>query len=987
MKKATYGTINRKGCDFMKYEKGTHLHGFTVETGEHIKEINADAYLLSHDATKAKLMYIDTEDDNKVFSVSFRTPPQDSTGVAHILEHSVLCGSEKFPLKEPFVDLVKGSLNTFLNAMTYPDKTMYPVASRNAQDFHNLMDVYLDAVFFPNIRTEKKILQQEGWHYELTDVDGAVIYNGVVFNEMKGALSSPDDIVQEKAMEILFPDTTYGNESGGDPDFIPDLTYEKFMDFYERHYHPSNSYFFLYGDLDIEETLAFIDSQYLSRFTYRKVATEIGTQRPLPQRVLAQFPFGVAQEDSLVGKTLHSIDIVLPDEVSTVETLGMEILNYALLTVPGAILRERIVEAGLAKDVGGNYSESIKQPIWHIEAVGSEPEYQEEILKVFDETIAELAEKGLAKDLLESSLNRMEFALREGDFQGRPKGLLYNIKAMSYWLYDRDPFQALRYEEDLKTLREGLDKGYFEALLRRFVMDNTHQAAVSMIPTKGWEEKKERETAEKLAAYKAGLTTQEVERLCKETKELKEWQSREDTEEQRKTIPLLKRIDLPREIELDNMQKGSIDQIELYHYESGTNGILYTNFYFPLDHIAPDEYPYVVLLIDVLANMDTQKHTYGQLAQEINMHTGGIQIDLATYPHCLDDSRYRPFVVVRGKALTTKADNLAALIGEIINETVWLDTKRLSDLIHERKTDWDMQMFRRGHALMMNRVLSYVSAAEAFIDASELSYYEFLNQVVHEDIEAVAEKLAKAAKKVFTQQGLIAQSVGTVAEQDAFIRALPLVTEGLQEKSPATSVQTWNKNQGNEAFLSVGKVQYVAQGGNFRHHGFTYTGAMQVLETVLRYEYLWQHIRVLGGAYGAFSKIATNGNMAFCSYRDPNLQETLAVYAKMGEAISQFNVSDRVMTQYVIGSMASTQMQFTPRMKANRAMSRLLTETTPDFRQQVRNQIIDCTQADIRALGEVIDSVIKDKQIAVMGGEAKINENKSLFRGIKSFGR
>lgn len=968
----------------MNIQEIVSKNGFSIDKKEFVMEIDADVYLMSHQQTKAKLIYIEAEDDNKVFSVSFRTPPMDSTGVAHILEHSVLCGSEKFPLKEPFVELVKGSLNTFLNAMTFPDKTMYPVASRNGQDFYNLMDVYLDAVFFPNIRSEKRILDQEGWHYELETPDDEIIYKGVVFNEMKGALSSPDDVLQTKLMEMLFPDTTYRWESGGDPQDIPNLTYEQFMTFYESHYHPSNSYFFLYGDMDIDKTLKLIQS-YLTRFSYREVNSEIMPQVPLKERQKAIIPFGIAEEESTKERSIHGIEIVLPDSVSGSELMIMNILNYALLVMPGAILRERIVQAGLGSDVSGTFSNSIRYPIWHIEVVGSESEHGDEILRLFDETITELCENGMNHDVLQSSFNRMEFLLRENDFRGRPKGLLYNIRAMNYWLYNKSPMEGLRYERDLEIVKQGLFDGSFEEVLKKYVLHNTHQAFATMIPVKGLTEEKEAQIKAYLKNYKEGLTAAEIEDLCYETATLKKWQNREDTETARESIPLLKRSDLPRDIETDQMQRGRINDIEWYHFEGDSKGILYTNMYFSLASITPAEYPYVVLLAEVLGNMDTKQYSYSKLAQQINMFTGGINIGVSVYPHYKDANSFNPYMVVQGKALTSNAPILLRLIGEVINHTEYQKTSRLQELINERKADWNMQLFRRGHALMMNRVLSYVSEAESFIDAGELSYYDFLRSVKETDIDSIAHKLQEVSRKVFSDQNLIIQSVGGPKEVAVFQQEVINATMDLSTCSGNEKPSHWPLNTGNEAFLSVGKVQYVAQGGNFSSQGFFYTGVMQVLETILRYEYLWQRVRVLGGAYGAFARFATNGNVVFCSYRDPNLKETLQVYQDMASVIESICLSARQMDQYIIGTLATTQTQYTLPMKADRVMGRMLSEITDSFRQQVRNQIIDCNQSDIRGLGCVIAEIVQQKHFAVMGGASKINENKELFKSIRSF--
>lgn len=970
----------------MKYQVGDVFSDFIIRRAETVEELRAEAYVLEHQPTKAKLLYIATDDDNKVFSVSFRTPPTDSTGVAHIIEHSVLCGSDKYPLKEPFVELVKGSLNTFLNAMTYPDKTMYPVASRNMQDFYHLMDVYLDAVFFPNIRHDAQILMQEGWHYEADEATGTLQYNGVVYNEMKGALSSPDEILQERVMETLFPDTTYGVESGGDPDHIPDLTYDQFKAFYERHYHPSNAYFFLYGDMQLAAALAKIQTGYLDQYTMRKPQSDIATQLPLAAPAVNEFPYGIGVDEDTKEKTLHQIAIVFPEDFAPADALAVEVLNYALLTMPGAVVKKKLMDAGVGADVSGAFVESMKQPLWQIEVVGSERAHKDTLLRVWNESIHELIADGIPSDILEAALNRIEFSLREADFQGRPKGLFYNIRALNYWLYDRDPLYGLRYEQDLQTLRRHIGSDYFVRLLQRYVVDNLHQTATSLYPVAGLTQEKEAQDEAVMADVRASMTEGEWQQVIADTAALKQRQQTPDSEEALATIPLLTRDDLPREIETDEMEQAHIEDATVYHYVGDSRGIMYANLYFPLDHLDVQDYPYVFLLTDILGHMDTVNYTYGELARQVDMHTGGIGIHVASYSQYDDDRTYRPFMVVQGKALTNQAGILMKLMGETIRRTVFTDTRRLQELVQERRADWEMELFRRGHTLMKNRVLSYISPVERFRDEGALTYYEFLRRADQLGWGTVAQRLAQVAERIVTTPHLVAQSVGGEEERTAFLRHLSEAWQP-QVMSAAAASQKLTLQQGNEAFLSAGKVQYVAQGGNYRRHGYQYTGAMVVLEQVLRYEYLWQQLRVLGGAYGAFVQMQTNGNLVLCSYRDPHLMNTLSVYRNLPEAIASFAVSDRVMTQYVIGAMAGTQTQLTLRMKADRAMARLFSQIPTQFRQQIRDQIIDCRQQDIRDLAPLFTDTLATAGVAVMGGESKIRAHEELFRTIHSYGR
>ena len=496
------------------------LHGFRVDRAVFVKELGSQAYEMTHVQSGARLLYIKNDDDNKVFSISFRTTPSDSTGVPHICEHSTLCGSRKFPLKEPFVELVKGSLNTFLNAMTFPDKTMYPVASRNAIDFKNLVDVYLDAVFFPNMLKDPEVLMQEGWHYEMETPDAPLSYSGVVYNEMKGVFSSPDAQLERHVMENLFPDTTYGVESGGDPDDIPNLTQADFTAFHDKYYHPSNSYIFLYGDLDIDAMLAFIDGEYLSKFTATHIASEIGRQA-CPGSIVKTYPYGVANGEKTEQKTLHSLTYVVDDALDTTLALAFKTLTYALLLSPAAPLKKALVDAGLGQDISGDFQNGLLQPLWGISINGSDPDKQAQILPVVRKALTDLVTKGIDRTLLTGALNRIEFSLREADFAGRPKGLIYGIQCMDTWLYDEDPLLSLTYEDALQTLRQGLTTSYYEDILKKYILDNPYYALVSLVPEPGLTEQHDQAVAEKLAAYKATLSAQDIDAIIAATQALK----------------------------------------------------------------------------------------------------------------------------------------------------------------------------------------------------------------------------------------------------------------------------------------------------------------------------------------------------------------------------------------------------------------------------------------------------------------------------------
>ena len=972
----------------MKWKLGDMVHGFRVNAMSHIEEVNSDAYVMEHVKSGARLMYLDNDDDNKVFYIAFRTTPDNSKGVPHIMEHSTLCGSRKYPLKEPFVELAKGSLNTFLNAITWPDKTMYPIASRNDVDFHNLMDVYLDAVFYPNCLKNPQILMQEGWHYELENKEAPLTYNGVVYNEMKGALSSPEAIMEDRAMEKLFPDTTYGVESGGDPEVIPTLSFREFTEFHRRFYHPSNSYIYLYGNMDIDKTLEYLDGEYLSAFDRRNVDSMVKTQAPFGKRISVTAPYGIAENEDTEGKAIHALYNAFNDHMSTMDALAFRILNYVLIDMDGAPLKQAVLDAGLGSDLSGSYGDSYKQPVWIVEVTGSEVDKQQAFADVVDSTLRSIALKGLDKDMLEAALNRTEFTARENDYQGRPKGLFYGVRAMDLWLYDRDPMEALRYIDDINTLRDNLKTNYFENLLLRYVIKNPHQVLITMKPEKGLTEKMNRETAEKLAAFKSSLSDEQLDEIMASTKALKERQASGETEEALETIPLLSRKDLKRTVEEKVLEKENVSGMDHFHFDVHTNGITYLNLYFPLSGLTEEDIPYAILLSTLLRSLSTTKHSYGELARLSNAYTGGMSFAVNGYGKVEDTNAYLPALTVRAKALTAKADKLLDLLGEVINHTLFTDTKRLKELILQEKSEWDMTAFSRGHSLVMTRLTSYFSRGGEFAEQSGLSYYYFLADLARKfdgEKEKLVAKLEEVSRKIFTRSCLFFETIGEEEEKKAVLSNLSLLVDDMEEgekKEPRPF--SFPPAEKNEAFRTSGKVQYVAKGGNFKSHGFAYTGALKVMETILRYEYLWKKVRVLGGAYGAFTQFLRDGTAILCSYRDPNLAETLKAYEDLPAYLENLTLSDREMTKYVIGTMAAAETQLTPSMKGERAMVHYLSGNTRESRMKIRDEVINCQVEDIRKLAPLVESVMKDPYICVMGSEDKIERDKALFDAVKS---
>lgn len=960
------------------------VHGFHLLDNQYIDEIQATVYQLEHLKSGAKLLYIDAKDTNKVFSVSFRTPPKDSTGVAHITEHSVLCGSRKFPLKEPFVELVKGSLNTFLNAMTYPDKTMYPVASKNDKDFRNLMDVYLDAVFYPNVVQDPYIIKQEGWHYEIEDVNEPLTYKGVVYNEMKGVYSSADDVLDEKTMAVLFPDTTYGVDSGGDPKEITNLTFENFVSFYKEYYHPANSYFFLYGTMDIESQLQFIDEEYLSHFDRAEIHSEIAVQKPLAAPKTEAFAYNIASEESETGKAIHNLSFV-SSEFDPKTVIALDVLNYALVASAAAPIKELLLKEKMGSDVSGRFVESLRQPMWSIIVSGSERDKAEAIREKVLSYLAEVVEKGLDKRLIEASLNRIEFSLREADFGGYPSGLLYNIRLMNQWLYGEDPCRALQYNEVLKELRDGLENSYYEDIIRKYILENTHAALVTAYPEKGLEAAAQAKEEEKLQAIKDSMTEEEIKALIEDTKTLKERQAAPDSPEALETIPVLSLSDLDPTVEEIAREQGTIANVTVHTVDVPTNGILYTNLYFNLDGFTEEEIKYTYMLSDLLGRFHTNTYTYHDLDTEIQLHLGGFTSTVTALPLKGENHGIKGLFSVHVKALSSQGHYIWHFLNEVLLHSKLNDTSRLQELVQELKANWDMDAFRKGHSLVSTRLMAQVSDVDRFQDCGSLGYYNLLAELLKaDDMATVSAKLQAVAKKLLAKNRMEIALIGNAHEVESFKEETKDALAAWSEGEAFEKGFHFTTRFENEGIVSSGQVQYVAKGGSYAEHGYHFSGSMKVLETILKYDYLWTKIRVQGGAYGAFATFKPKGDVVFCSYRDPNLEETLAVYDAMPAYVSSMQISPREMQKYIIGTMSSLDNTLTPYTKGVTAMVRYFRNITASDVERIHRQVIGTTVEDLHAMGAMLDAVLKDHRQAAMGNEDKIRKATKEFTKIVS---
>ena len=965
-----------------------HLNAYEVLKEEELQDIHSKGWLLRHKKTGARVMLIENDDENKVFNIAFRTPPKNSTGVAHILEHSVLCGSREFPLKDPFVELVKGSLNTFLNAMTYPDKTCYPVASCNDRDFQNLMHVYLDAVFYPNIYKKEEIFRQEGWNYHLEQKEGPLKYNGVVYNEMKGAFSSPDDVLEREIMNSLFPDTTYGCESGGDPVNIPDLSYEEFLDFHRQYYHPSNSFIYLYGNMDMEEKLEFIDSHYLSAFDSLAIDSQIRDQEAFAQVKDIQKNYPVSEDEVEEDNTYLSYNMVVGEAADINLSLAFEVLDYALLSAPGAPLKQALLDAKIGKDIYGSFEDGIKQTYFSIVAKGANLSQKEEFVKVIRDTLTKIMEEGIDKKAVTAGINYYEFRFREADFSSYPKGLMYGLDILSSWLYDdTKPFCEVQLLEEFEFLKKALEEGYFEDLIRKYLLDNTHGAILSLVPEKGLAAKRDKELEEKLENYRKSLSDEELTRMVENTKALEAYQESEEDPEALTCIPMLSREDIKKEITgLTNEEHYVDDSLFLYH-DVCTNGIGYADLLFEIHDFDVNTVHYLGLLKSVLGAVDTENYSYGELFNEVNARTGGISYGIEVFDDAQDTDAFRAMFAVRGKALYPEMDFMFSMIREVLTTSKLTDTKRLYEIIARVKSRAQASLASAGHSTAVLRGASYASPMAAFQDEmAGIGYYQFIEKL-EKDFDSCKDEIVKNLRKVMEEvlrpENFCVsytgerESLDTVKTQAAEIKK---VLFNGQKPEPVKQAPCVKKN---EAFKTSGQVQYVAQNGNFRKKGLEYTGALDILKVILSYDYLWINIRVKGGAYGCMSGFKRNGESFLVSYRDPHLKRTLEVYQGVPDYIRAFEADEREMTKYIIGTISNKDVPRTPQMQGSISKTAYFSNVTEDMLQKERNQILGAQKEDIQKLAALVDAVLSDDQICVVGSETAIEKAEDVFMEVK----
>ncbi len=963
---------------------------YEVISIEALKDLNSVGLLLKHKKSGARVVVMTNDDDNKVFSIGFKTPAYNDTGLQHILEHSVLCGSRKYPVKDPFVELCKGSLNTFLNAMTYPDKTVYPVASCNLQDFKNIMDVYLDAVFYPAIYEKPEIFKQEGWHYELESVDEDLSFNGVVFNEMKGVYSSPDDVLARYTFTTLFPDTNYSFESGGDPACIPNLTYEEFLDYHKNYYHPANSYIYLYGDFDVQERLDYLDKEYLSAFEEKDAKINVGIkmQTPFAKPVEEVKEYAITEDESLEDNAYLSLNKVVGTSLDAKMYLALQVLDYVLVMAPGAKLKQALIDKNIGTDIYSSVESSMYQPIYSIIAKNTDVSKKQEFLDTINEVLTDIVENGIDERMVDAAINFYEFKYREADFGSYPKGLMNYLTMMDSWLYDETkPFIHIEAGDTFEQIKKEKKEGLFENIIKEYLLENNHASVVCLVPKRGLEAELDAKEKARLAAYKETLTEEQLEQLVADTKALKEYQDEESSQEDLEKIPMLELKDINPEPQPFYNDKKEIAGVDIIHHNMFTNRIAYIMMAFDCKSVPEELIPYLGLLSTTLGLMDTENYTYPELSNEININCGGITTDAAIYTDSKELDKYRIMYEVKGKVLFDKMDFVPKMVREIISGTKFTDYKRLKEIIARVKSRLETSMTGAGHSVAMLSGMAQFSPTGYYSNMLRgYGYYKLIKELddnFEAEKENIADKLKELVGYIFTKENLIVSFNADDEGFDMFKGPMAEFVANLSMQSHPVAKRHFEKCNVKTGYTSSSMVQYVARCGNFVESGFSYTGALKVLKVIFSYEYLWLNVRVKGGAYGCMSGFSRNGDMYMVSYRDPNLKKTNDIYEGAADYIRNFNVSDRDMLKFIIGTVGDIDTPLNPSAKGIRSFGAYICNTDYEMLKRERGQVLGASVESIRQLAPLVEAGVAQNYFCVVGNQKHIQDEAGMFDKIE----
>jgi len=959
---------------------GDIMFGFKLIEKRFVKEVDAECLLFEHERSGARLFKIANADLNKTFCISFKTVTESDAGTPHILEHSVLNGSTNFPVKSPFDILSKGSLNTFLNAMTGSDITLYPVSSMNNKDFRTLMHIYLDAVFNPLIYEDPRILEQEGWHRELEDVDSSATYKGVVYNEMKGAFSSPTREWGYLVDQQLFPDSPYRFSSGGYPAAIPTLTYENFISFHRKYYHPSNAYIFLYGDGDLDSELAFIDENYLSKYTLSDQQVDIPMQPRFESMRSASGQYSATENAELQGQSYLSLSFVSGLSSDQKLMSGLRVLAQALFNNESAPVRLALQEAGIGQDVSA-WIDDLKQAVFHVRVQNANPDEAEKFKEVVFDALSKAAKEGLDPLAIAGIMNRIEFGLREGNTP--QKGLYYNSQALSTWFWDNNPFGGLEYEKTLTELKTGIASGYLEELISTQFLNNSHALLYTLNPKPGLENENDQRATSELEAYKATVSSEEVLSWVGHTKMLVEYQKAADTPEALASIPMLDLTDIETKADWFIAEQHRVSRIPYLHFNAFTNDISYSSFYFDLRVLREDQLPYAALLAVLLGSVGTEAYSFGELDNALDTHLGGFSTYLTSFLENRDDDLLIPKFVVSTKTLSSDQHKAFELSDEILNHTLLGDKERIKDVLTRHHSRLSAAVKRDGLGYARTRLFSYSTKEGMFNELTGgLEYYWFISDLI-ENFDSKQDDISTALQAVstdlFTRKNLIASTTCSKESIQLFKKELRKFSKSFANEKISYKDWTLKSAVKNEGLMAASKVQYVLQGSDFKDMGYAWDGKIRVLNQIISREWLKNQVRVIGGAYGGFARFSPTGQFYFGSYRDPNLSSTLENYANTPGFLKALDIDDTEMTRFIIGTIAGMDKPQTQSQRGSSAVARYFSKMTNETLQRERDAVLSTTVEDIRSYETMIADIISKSPLCVYGNEAKLKENQALF--------
>lgn len=961
------------------------IHGFKLIEKRFVKEVNADCYYFEHVKSGAKLIKIANNDDNKTFCIQFKTLPYNDNGVAHILEHSVLNGSKNFPVKSPFDILSQSSLNTYLNATTSRDITAYPFASMNEKDYFNLMYVYCDAVFMPKIYSDTRILKQEGWHHELTDKDAPVIYKGVVYNEMKGAMSNPRRDLLYHTLKNVYPDNVYGKESGGIPSAITTLTQEEFANFHKKYYHPENSIIMLYGDADMNKELQFLNEKYLSSFTRTGNKIEIEDQKLFTEMKNVSAFYPVLENTPLADKTYLSLSFIVNNGNDFTTSIALNLLCEVLFNQESAPVRLALQKAGIGQDISA-YIQEFKQSYLTITVQNANAVDKQKFNDIVISTLKEIVKNGVDKQELKGIFSRMEFQLREGS--DAQKGISYTFPIRLGWAYGNDPLYGLEYEKHLVDIKKGFTTNYYENLIKKYIIDNKHAVLLSFEPKPGLDKERALEAENELKAFKSKLSETQIADLIKENNDLIAFQNKKDDPKDIATIPTLTLKDINPKATYFNCTEKKAGDNKVLHYSDFTNDIIYTTYNFDIRVIPQDLVPYSSLLSNLFGMMDTEKYTYGDLNRTLNTYTGEFYTSIRTYLEGYEDSKLIPTFSVTTKAMKENTDKMLELVNEVILKTKFSDTTRLKEVLLRHQSQIEMSLKQDGYGVAANRLPSYFSNEAMFKEiTSGLEYYWFISTLVKDfskNAPMIVENLKKVTNTLFTKENMFA----TISCSDKDYNAFATSFSDFSKRFPSKKVvyNTWNfkLEKKNEGILTASKVQYVLAGYDFKKLGYKWDAKMRVLNKVISSEWLHNQVRVIGGAYGGFSSFSLDGKVSFGSYRDPNLKKTIETYSKTPDFLNTFEADEQAMTRYIIGTIGDIDGPTTVQQKGNSAFRYYITKRTQNEVQKDRDAILSTKASDIKGFSKMVSDILNQNNICIYGNTDKIQqENENKLKLIK----